>query len=78
MFVKGLVLVESQAISSDFLFVLKTFIEFSELFKTVYLKNALFEVLQIIDGFFYAMQHFSEVSKLFWFSDSFLYKCILI
>ena len=52
MFVKGFVLVESQAISSDFLFMLKTFIESSELLKTIYLKNILFEVLQIIDGFF--------------------------
>ena len=52
MFVKGFVLVESQAISSDLLFMSKTFIESSELLKTIYLKNILFEVLQIIDGFF--------------------------
>ena len=37
MFVKGFVLVESQAISNDFLFMLKSFIESSELLEKTYL-----------------------------------------
>ena len=37
MFVKGFVLLKSQAISSDFLFMLKAFIESSELLEKSYL-----------------------------------------